>query len=169
MRRASRYHGTGIGANVFTPTAPAVVTSCPAGTHYVADSPSLRGLSPIGACVPNAVSIRPLTLRPAQPAAPPLSPAYMAPAPTTVAVQPLTLPFPSPTSGGDAAAAPAPAASAACPALWPWWWLLVAGGLGAGLGYYMQQNQKAVRKNAGRVAGRIVNRASDVAIARLIG
>jgi hypothetical protein len=114
----------------------------------------------IAACVPNAVQLVPLHLRPTAPAA--------APAPPAVALQPLTLPAPS-----TAAAAPAPApAPAPCPPLWPWWYLLVAAGVGGALGYYAQKNQKAVKRNAGRVAGhaatRIVNRASEGAIARLL-
>jgi hypothetical protein len=131
----SRYRSIGAGDQVFAQQP--VSTSCPDGYHYVPDTaPSVQGL---GACVPNAITLQPLTLRPAA-------------TPTTA-----TAPAPAPT----------------CPTPWPWWWLLVAAAAGAGLGYYAQKNQKAVKKNAGRIAGehavRIVNAGSQAALARLVG
>jgi hypothetical protein len=155
----SRYRGGGIGAQVFSATPP---PTCPAGQHWV-DQPAaaVRGL---GACVANA-TVRPLTFHAAMPA--PAPPPTLAP---PVQQAPLTFQLPSP---GDAAAAPAPLPpAAACPAVWPWWWLVVAAGIGGTLGYYAQRNQKAVKRNARRVAAhaghRIVNRASDGALARLL-
>lgn len=138
--------------------------SCPAGQHWVDDAVApIRGL---GRCVPNTHVA--LTLHRAATAPP-----------SAAHVVPLTLPQPAPATasapprGGDFAPAPAPAPSVECPPVWPWWWLLIAGGLGAGLGVYMQQNQKATKKNARRVlnaaGGRILNRASDAAIARFVG
>ena len=132
----SRYRSIGAGNQVFA--SQPVSTSCPDGYHYVPDpAVAVQGL---GACVPNAVTLKPLT--------------FSTPAPTT-------------------ATAPAPAPAAACPTPWPWWWLLVAAGAGAGLGYYAQKNQKAVKKNAGRIAGehatRILNAGTQSAIARLVG
>lgn len=157
----SRLSGRGIGAAVFTSTP----TTCPPGQHYVA--PAATAVRGLGDCVPNKV----LTLHLSPPAA------AAAPAPTAapVTVQPLTFQTPAPVEASAppaAAAAPAPAA-APCPALWPWWWLAIAFGIGAAGGVYMQKNQKAVKRNAGRMAAgagsRIVNRASDAAIARLLG
>ena len=98
----------------------------------------------IGACVPN---VQPLTLR--------------IPAGDTVTAAPPT----------TITTAPAPAAT--CPDLWPWWWLLVAAAAGGALGYYAQKNQKAVKKNAGRIVGaageRVINMGSQAALARLVG
>lgn len=166
----SRYRG-GIGSigrvemgqGTFSQTS---TPSCPPGQHWVAPAASaVRGM---GACVPNTVLH--LTLRPPPP-----------PPPPPVKVIPLTLPglrqpqapivqpsaptsAPAPT---EATLTPEPTTS--CPPLWPWWWILVAGVLGLGAGYYAEQNQKKVKKNAGRYASRIVNRAGDAAIARLLG
>ena len=164
----SRYRGGGIGAigaDVFSQS-PAN-TSCPDGQHYVPDAaPAVRGL---GACVPNTVSVRPLHLPTSAPA-PAAPPAVFAQPTFSIGPPPAAAPAPS----FDTAPAPSfTAAPAPCPALWPWWWLLVAAGAGGALGYYAQKNQKAVKRNAGRVAGqaagRIVNRASEAAIARLVG
>jgi hypothetical protein len=89
-------------------------------------------------------------------------------------VAPLTLVIPAaaPATTLTTATAPAPA-TATCPALWPWWWLLVAAAAGASLGYYAQKNQKAVKKNGGRIVGagveRVINAGSQAAIARLVG
>jgi hypothetical protein len=154
---ASRYRGGGIGAQVFTQTPP---PTCPAGQHWV-DQPAaaVRGL---GACVPN-VALRPLTFKPMPAAAPPPT---LAP---PVQVQPMT--FQPAASPGDAAAAPL-APAAVCPPLWPWWYLVVAAGVGGALGYYAERNQKAVKRNARRAAAhagrRIVHRASESALARLL-
>lgn len=138
--------------------------SCPPGQHW--EAPAATAVRGIGACVPDAISIRPLTFRaPQAQIAPPPAP------PITQAIVPLTLPpqaYAAP-SGGDAAAAPVPTTTTTCPALWPWWWILVAGIVGFGGGYYAEQNQKKVKRNAGRYANRIVNRAGDMAIARLLG
>ena len=161
----SRYRGGigSIGQGTFSQTA---TPTCPPGQHWEGPAPSaVRG---IAACVPNTVSVRPLTFRvPQAQIAPPPAP------PITQAIQPLTLPFPpaAAPSGGDTAAAPAPVPTtpATCPPLWPWWWILVAGIVGFGGGYYAEQNKKKTKRNVGRVANRIVNRAGDVMLARLLG
>lgn len=163
----SRYRGGigSIGQGTFSQTA---TPSCPPGQHW--EGPAASAVRGISACVPNTVI--PLTLRPPPP--PPPSP------PITRHIIPLTLPGLQPSapppqivtapapSGGDAAAAPAPV-PATCPPPWPWWWILVAGVVAFGGGYYAEQNKKKVKRNAGRYAGRIVNRAGDVVLARLLG
>jgi hypothetical protein len=162
MRARSRYRS--IGADVFqTQAAP----SCPAGQHYEPDTSSTT-IKGMGKCVPNVVTVKPLTLHLAPAPAP-------APQPAPVVVAPLTFqtPAPSQPTGGDFAPAPAPVVVASCPPVWPWWWLLVAFGVGAGGAYYIQKNQKKAKKNIGRVAnefgGRIVNGASNAALSRLFG
>jgi hypothetical protein len=125
--------------------APSASPTCPPGQHWEDDNAPtvLKGL---GACVPDVVTVQPLTLRPAAP-----STAASAPAPAPAA----------------------PVVTETCPPLWPWWWLVLAAGAGGALGYYVQKNQKKVKRNAGRIAGqaagRIVNRASEAALARLVG
>ena len=161
----SRFAGSGIGANVFSSTD----TTCPPGQHYVA--PAATAVRGLGDCVPNAIAIKPLTFHATSPAPAAAPPAAAAP---PVSVRPLDFQTPAPAatpSAPDVTRAAAPAAD--CPPVWPWWWLVVAAGAGGALGYYVQKNQKAVKKNAGRMAGhaagRIVNRASEAAIARLVG
>jgi hypothetical protein len=141
-----------IGADVFTSQ-----TSCPPGQHYEPDAGGDQVIRGIGKCVPNVVALHPLTLHFTPPAATQTAPAPM-------------------PSGGDRAAAPTPAPTptpAPCPDLWPWWWLLVAFGVGAAGGYYVQKNQSKAKKNAGRImnaaGGRIVNAAGDAAMSRLLG
>lgn len=145
--RSRYFDRAAIGADVFaaTPT-----PSCPPGQHWVPDAPptTLKGMS---ACVPNVVHLTPIVLR--QP-----------PAPVTVQ------PSPVPTTDRAAApgAAPAPPAPT-CPEPWPLWWLIVAAAAGAGAGYYAERNRKKVKRNAGRIVGRVVNRAGDFALARMLG
>jgi hypothetical protein len=164
MRGASRAVSRGIGQQVFTPTA---TPTCPAGQHWVADTPApIRGMGQIGKCVPNTVLHLALRPPPAPPPPPPPSPPIMLrPAPSAPAGDA----FPSPSDGGAGAG---PSAGLVCPPPWPWWYLLVAAGLGGVLGFYAERNQKAVRRNAGRVAShaghRIVHRASDAAVARML-
>lgn len=156
MRSRYRHVGIGrvgaIGQGTFSATP---TPTCPPGQHWV--EPTQSTLKGISECVPN---VKPLV--------------FHAPAPpTTVHVTPLTLQppatvAPSPPAATDRAAEPSPPL-AMCPPVWPWWYALIAAGVGAGIGYYAQRNQKKVRKNAGRIAGRALNRAGDVAIARLLG
>lgn len=155
----SRYRGGigSIGQGTFSPTA---TPTCPPGQHYVA--PAAGAVRGLGACVPN--TIIPLTLHLPPPAPPPMPPAQKVIPLTLPGLQP---PAPAPAPSGDAA--PAPTAPVVCPPLWPWWWILVAGVVGFGAGYYAEANQKKVKKNAGRYASRIVNRAGDVALARILG
>jgi hypothetical protein len=147
----ARARGRGIGANVFASTA---TPTCPAGQHWEDPTPTaLRGL---GDCVPNVVTLRPLTLR----------------TPTTAAAAPPPLP---PAITTDAAPAPAPAPSpgpivtATCPTPWPLWWLLVAAAAGAVAGRYVAKNQKKVKKNAGRIVNAAGGHLVDRGMSRLLG
>jgi len=157
--------GVEIGQGTFSSTA---TPTCPPGQHW--EAPAAAAVRGIGACVPNAVSIRPLTFRPATPAPAPNAPLLNV-VPLTLPGASLPAPAPAvvPTAATGPTEATAAPAAGTCPALWPWWWILVAGVVGLGAGYYAEQNQKKVKKNAGRYANRIVNRAGDVALARLLG
>ncbi len=115
----------------FTPTA---TTSCPPGTHWEPDAPTvIRGLS---ACVPDKVATLRLVRAPA--------PAPQ-PAPLPAAAPPGTASSASP----DTAMAPAPVTAAECPAPWSLWWLAVAAAAGAFGGIYAAQKKR--RRNAGRI------------------
>jgi hypothetical protein len=145
VRARSRGRGIGaIGADAtFTPTA---TPTCPPGQHW--EAPAANTVQGLAACVPNQTVH--LTLRPA---------------PTTAAAAP------APTTPTTAAAAPAPATvtTASCPTPWSLWWLLAAAAAGAVAGRYVAQNQKKVKKNAGRIVNAAGGRLVDHGMSRLLG
>ena len=156
----SRYQGGGVGATVAlrplvfrgpaaAPPAPATdaifaptaTPTCPPGQHWEDNAPATT-LKGIGVCVPDTVKLQPLTFEPPPPATSP---------------------------GGDRAAAPATVTTATCPPPWSLWWLVVCFAGGAFAGHYVVKNQKAVKKNAGRLANLAATRAVNAGVARLLG